>query len=316
MFPDQVRALVLDGVLDPIAWSTGRDGAGDRLPFSTRLRSGVGSWDALVSAFDECDRVGKVRCPLAGDAAEEWRRIIHRLRQGPAAVSGGTIVYSDVIGGALGALYNRAAYRFLMRAIHHLYRDLFVQRDHNLAKGDLVAAFRTLARSQPGPYSRWAPAGSRPSTGFGPRSIHPTFEGVACADSVNPTNPFAWVEAGAIADRMGPWFGRAWTWFSGPCATWPGSSDDAFRGPWRVETSSPVLLVANFHDPATPISGARTLNTLLDGSRLLSLDTWGHGAIGQSECSDARMSSYLVSGALPPAGLVCQPDKQLFPVRG
>jgi pimeloyl-ACP methyl ester carboxylesterase len=314
MFPDQVRALVLDGVLDPIAWSTGRPGWGDRLPFSTRLRSGVGAWDALVSAFAECDRVGKQRCPLAGEAGVKWQRIIKRLRHGPAEVSGGTIVYSDVIGGALGALYSRGSSRFLMREIKRLYRELFVTRHHRNAKADLVAAFRKLARSQPGPYAGGALAGSRSSAAKA-RPIHPTFEGVACADTINPTDPFAWVKAGAVADRMGPWFGRAWTWASGPCATWPGSSDDAFFGPWQVETSSPALLVGNFHDPATPISGARVLTTLLGGSRLLSLDTWGHGALGESACSTARMASYLVSGALPPEGLVCQPDKQLFPRR-
>jgi pimeloyl-ACP methyl ester carboxylesterase len=316
MFPDQVRALVLDGVLDPVAWSTGRGDSGERLPFSTRLGSGVGAWEALVSAFSECDRVGRARCPLAGEAGEKWRRIVHRLRQGPAQVSGGTLVYSDVVGGALGALYNRASYRFLMRDIGNLYAELFVEQPRSRTKVDLVTAFRTLPRPDIGPYAepRWA--APRPSAALAPRPFSPTFEGVACSDSVNPTNPSAWIHAGVVADRQGPWFGRGWTWASGPCATWPGSSDDAFRGPWQTDTSSPVLLVGNFHDPATPISGARVLNSLLEGSRLLSVDTWGHGAIGESDCATDRMSSYLVDGILPSAGLVCQPDKQLFPIRG
>jgi hypothetical protein len=32
-----VRAVVVDGVLDPIAWSTGRGDEAATLPFSTRL---------------------------------------------------------------------------------------------------------------------------------------------------------------------------------------------------------------------------------------------------------------------------------------
>src|SRR6478672_11777306 len=34
MFPSRVRAIVVDGVLDPIAWSTGRGGEAATLPFS------------------------------------------------------------------------------------------------------------------------------------------------------------------------------------------------------------------------------------------------------------------------------------------
>src|SRR6478752_5937212 len=43
LFPDRVRALVVDGVLDPIAWSTGRGNEGSTVPFSTRLHSDDGS---------------------------------------------------------------------------------------------------------------------------------------------------------------------------------------------------------------------------------------------------------------------------------
>ena len=39
LFPSKVRALVVDGVLDPVAWSTGRGDQARTLPFSTRLRS-------------------------------------------------------------------------------------------------------------------------------------------------------------------------------------------------------------------------------------------------------------------------------------
>ena len=42
MFPDNFRALVIDGVLDPVAWTTGAAGQRD-LPFSTRLRSDQGA---------------------------------------------------------------------------------------------------------------------------------------------------------------------------------------------------------------------------------------------------------------------------------
>jgi pimeloyl-ACP methyl ester carboxylesterase len=310
MFPDDVRALILDGVLDPVAWSTGRMGLGDELPFSTRLRSGVGAWDALVSAFNECDRVGKARCALAGQASDKWRRITHRLKQGPARFGHGTINYSDLVFGTLGALYSQSSYHVLMHEIARLYRALFGPDKTGQAKRGLGAAFRRMAASRPWPYG---PVRLFGSTATKAQAISPTFEGVACSDSVNPTDPTAWVHAGAVADRQGPWFGRAWTWASGACATWPASKDDAYLGPWRTTTAAPLMIIGNFHDPATPISGARIANTLFDGSHLLSLDTWGHGALGESECVTTRMQRYLIHGVLPSSGMVCQPDHQLFP---
>jgi pimeloyl-ACP methyl ester carboxylesterase len=50
LFPDRVRAIVIDGVLDPIAWTTGAPGQQD-LPFSTRLRSDQGA-QATLGEFD------------------------------------------------------------------------------------------------------------------------------------------------------------------------------------------------------------------------------------------------------------------------
>ncbi|HET8787746.1 MAG TPA: alpha/beta fold hydrolase [Actinomycetes bacterium] len=47
LFPGKVRALVVDGVLDPVAWSTGRGDQARRLPFSTRLGSAKGAYETL-----------------------------------------------------------------------------------------------------------------------------------------------------------------------------------------------------------------------------------------------------------------------------
>jgi pimeloyl-ACP methyl ester carboxylesterase len=307
MFPDRIRAMIVDGVLDPVAWSTGRGDAAKTLPFSTRLRSGVGAWESLTSAFAECDRVGKQRCPLAGQAASKWLRIVHRLKRGPVKIEGYRLTYPNWVGDALGALYDRSIYRPLMRYIKATYREMFGARGSR-AGNDVAAARERLKRAVersplPGPY------------GFRFGTEYPSFHGVSCADSLNPRDPRAWIPAGKLADRHGPWFGRLWTWVSSPCAKWPGSKADAYRGPWAVDTSAPVLVVGNSHDPATPITGARVLNTKLEGSRLLIMDGWGHGALGTSDCVTSKMARYLVDGALPPAGTVCQQDKQLFPKR-
>jgi pimeloyl-ACP methyl ester carboxylesterase len=66
MFPSRVRAIVVDGVLDPIASSTGRGGEAATLPFSTRLHSDVGAQATLNEFFRLCDARGS-RCPFSGE---------------------------------------------------------------------------------------------------------------------------------------------------------------------------------------------------------------------------------------------------------
>ncbi|UPK74882.1 alpha/beta hydrolase [Nocardioidaceae bacterium SCSIO 66511] len=315
MFPDRVRAVILDGVLDPVAWSTGRGDAGRKLPFSTRLRSGYGAYEAWMSALDECARVGKKRCGASGDVEHMWRAVIRKARKGKLVVGKQHVRYESIVGDVLSGLYARQSYRSLMRYTQRLYRTSKAKpgsRLHAQASADvqrLAKRLRAIRRELPGPYAA-------PQVGPQARGFSDAFSGVACSDTANPKRPNAWIRASKRDDYTMPWFGRLWTWSSSLCAGWPGSSADAFHGPWRVKTSTPVLIIGNSHDPATPISGARAANRVLAKSRLLMLDTWGHGAIGQSRCVTDKMADYLLGQNLPEAGTVCKPDRQLFPPRG
>jgi len=311
MFPDQVRALIVDAVLDPVAWSTGRDDAAQTLPFSTRLGSGLGAAETMRSALQECNRVGSRRCALAPNAQGKWNRMVSRLREGPVRLTeGGQVSFADVFGGVLGALYDRRAYPFIMRQLHQLHRDMFGGGQGARTGHDPVAALQELAeRVRPDRGGPWGFA-SRANT------VSPGFEGVACSDTVNPRNPSVWEDAAAFDDRRGgSGFGRLWTWASSVCAGWPGSSADAFRGPWQLDTSTPVLVVGNAHDPATPITGAVALHELFGNSRLVTLNSWGHGALGESACVTALFDDYLSTQSVPASNVRCRPDQVLFPRR-
>jgi pimeloyl-ACP methyl ester carboxylesterase len=334
MFPGRVRALITDGVLDPVAWSTGRHGAGTKLPFSTRLRSGHGAAEALLSAFAVCDHVGRHRCAFAGNATSKWKTMVARLRQGPVRFAGGRLYYASLVEGVLSSLYGRSAYRPMMRDLQTIWNHFPTTPARTKTAGPEVSAAdakaltqaskRLADRVQPFPYgsrvtSPRAATSTAPSTvrqpGYGPL-FFPMFEGVACADTVNPTDPFAWQRAAVKSETTGqPWFGRLWTWASQACPRWPGSHADAYRGPWSIRTAYPVLIVGNSHDPATPISGARALHRAFKNSRLFSMNGWGHGALGTSRCVTRTFQAYLVHRDLPSAGLVCQPNKGLFPAR-
>lgn len=317
MFPGRVRAMVLDGVLDPIAWSTGHGASGDRVGFSTRLKSGRGAYEALRSALMECDRVGEKRCSAAGGAYEKWKTIARKARNGSLVVKKQPIPYNAVVDYVLGGLYDQREYDILAQYIQYLYDQTTTGSGTRADQRASVQTARIADRLQTvmrrrqrsGPYAASSEKHRIPHV----RTVSNPFATVACSDSINPRDPTAWVRASRRDDHISPWFGRPWTWNSSICATWPGSSADAYRGPWSTRTSSPILLVANTHDPATPLSGARVANRLFSGSRLLLLDGWGHGALGKSACVARHTEHYLIAQQLPHSGTVCTPNVPLYP---
>jgi pimeloyl-ACP methyl ester carboxylesterase len=329
LFPDRIRALAVDGVLDPVAWATGRGAQQARsVPFSTRVRSHVGAHEALVAAFTVCDRVGHRRCPLAGDAERTWRRMLHVLADGPVRIRGfGVLHYQDLVGVALGSLYDRQAIPYLVDGLEELSHPLLDGAGSaDRVRAASTALRRALARRLvPGPYAGGTSLSDPVVDPTGTPTRHaraarvrflPAFPGVACSDSLNPARERAWVAAADRAERTGAWFGRIWTWASGACARWPGDGSDAYRGPFESETSAPILAIGNTHDPATTYLGAVTVTDLFPRSRLLTLDDWGHTSFGASDCAAERLTHYLVRLRLPPAGTVCRPDAPLYPRRG
>ena len=199
MFPDNIRALAVDGVLDPVAWATGRKpGQWHRDPFSARLRSQTGAFESMRDALAQCDVAGKQRCALAGDAAGTWRAVLRKLSHGPVRIKNfGKVYYQDVVGLALGVLYDRQSIPFLMEYVDALAERLLDRQHESRGYGAALAALQRSIRGQllPGPYGADSGApgdpwggpvnGSAPPTG-GRSSYWPGFEGVACSDSLNP----------------------------------------------------------------------------------------------------------------------------------
>jgi pimeloyl-ACP methyl ester carboxylesterase len=83
LFPDNVGRMILDGVIDPVAWSTGRNWASYFFPVTTRIRSAEGASDTLNEFFRLCDEAGIEVCPLAGDAESRYASVLQSLREEP-----------------------------------------------------------------------------------------------------------------------------------------------------------------------------------------------------------------------------------------
>ncbi|RGC70894.1 Carboxylesterase A precursor [Micromonospora sp. MW-13] len=311
MFPDRVRALVVDGVLNPNAW-VGQGKARNQLQ-ETRLRSADGAYAALHEILVRCDKAGPAACPLAaGDPVASFELVAKRLRKKPVVIDDPdtgetyTVSYADFVGAALNALYAPYGYDDIVG----MTADLLVLTDP--AAG--TAARRAEARTAIARRAATARQQVRRGYDFPYNNGLETFLGVDCTDAYHPKDAGAWPALAAKEDKRAPYFGRLWAWGTAPCArdTWTVRDTDAYTGPFTRRTSAPVLVVGNYWDPATNYQGAVGSAALLPNSRLLSSDSWGHTAYGTSACATGAVDAYLIRGTLPAKGKVCVGDVQPF----
>lgn len=293
LFPDKVRALVVDGVLDPVAWSTGDPGQ-ENLPFTTRLRSDVGAQDTLNEFFRLCDEAGE-GCAFSDPAGSAARYdALHDLLS-TSPITFDDFVYDErmLVGDTLGPLYNSAVWPDFAA---YLAAVESIAETPDLLD---VAAFQSQRRS--------VGAGRG---GFPNYPGYEGFQGVGCADSTNPDTLAAWTAA--AAEPQDSYFGPLWTWASSSCSAWPGDQTDRYTGPWNAKTANPVLVVNTTFDPATPLHGADRLASLLPNSRQLTVKGWGHTTLFLSADADQAVSDYLVNGNVPAPGTVFTQDVAPF----
>jgi pimeloyl-ACP methyl ester carboxylesterase len=299
MFPNNVRAVIIDGVLDPIAWTTG-SGDGSTVPFSTRLRSDAGAQATLNEFFRLCD-AGGASCAFAPNSAARFAALGNLIKAHPVPItfpdgSTGEVNYSILIAMTLGAMYDSSSWESFAAALADL--------EGQASAATLGVRFQRF----------WHPDNVYITKRGFPHYTNfiESFPAVACSDSDNPHSYGAWSTAGAAADAAFGYFGRLWTWASSICAAWPTSDADRYVGPWNHNTANPVLIIGNQFDPATRYEGAVIAAGLLPNSRLLTVHGWGHTSLFLSSCADAVQTRYLVDLTLPSVGTVCEQDHVPF----
>ena len=293
MFPDNVRAIVIDGVVDPISWATGRGNEAERLPVGIRLKSDQGAFDTLLAFFSDCE-AGAKNCAFSdGNPRRRFARLARQLRHQPVELpdgAGGTFLftYADLVGLTFGALYVPPVWPKLARLLQRL--DTFVNPRR------AAAAIRALR----------VRLGLHPGHDY--EQILEGFAGVWCSDTDTPDDAAAWSLAARAADRRNPYFGRPWAWTDSICQPWPGADVDRYTGPFDRQTANTVLVIGTRNDPATRYRSAVTTSKILSNARLLTLDGSGHTSLFLSGCIDGHVATYLLTREVPPHGTVCPVD--------
>lgn len=317
LFPSRVRSMVLDGVVDPIAWSTGRGQESATTPTTMRLRSDVGAHEAIMSAIAECENVGERQCAEHDVIRDDWAALTTRLRGESVQLGEGDLSmevgYDLIISLALGSLYDAEGVPDLLSFIHEFRQTVDNPGEARLNRPTprLRAAHkRVMERDRENRRTRIAYDPPAPEEEW-PPTWEPTFEGVVCTETKNPQNPRAWIAAGKAADRRAPGFGPLWTWSSSVCAGVPLSAG-RYMGPFTKKPAGGMMVMTTKHDPATPYSGARVMKSLSPGARMVTVDGWGHATLDMSGCATKVRTSYIVSGRLPASDQLCKPDHDLF----
>lgn len=329
LFPDRVRAVAIDGVIDPVGWAG--TAATASVPQTQRLRSGEGAAKALNEILVRCGKAGPEYCQLAvaGDPVKTYAEIVAELKAAPVVITDPEtgevlfeITYPVLISFLLGDLYSPDGWMFVDMDLSAVLSLLEPPADPGspAAKRQAVARQTLLTKATTQASEVRAAAREKERLGRLVGWAFPYFNGpeafqsVLCTDGRNPSQASDWATYAAQNDRTAPGFGRLWTWVSAPCATstWTVRDEDSYRGPFTRTTANPVLVVGNYWDPATNYQGAVTTSKLLPNSRLLRSDSWGHTAYGTSACVDTAVERYLMTKKVPAAGTTCVGDAQPF----
>jgi pimeloyl-ACP methyl ester carboxylesterase len=273
LFPTKVRAMVLDGALDP------------SLPTVTSLDDQSAAFDAdLASALQACQ--SDTSCPwqATGDPVSAYRALLAKVTAHPLAVAGTnrTVGEAAFLYGTALTLYDTSYWQDLYKAL------AAAQQGDGSIMLDLFDSY--TGRNADGTYSNELEANAA----------------VNCLDA--PPVPVATVEADLPqAARVAPVFGPSDLLSEIQCDYWPVPATGTV-GPIHADGSPPIVVVGTTGDPATPYADAVSLASQLQHGVLLTRVGEGHTAYPYSSCIRSHVDSYLVGLTVPAKGLRCPTD--------
>ncbi|MGH3171140.1 MAG: alpha/beta hydrolase [Trebonia sp.] len=325
LFPGKVRAMVLDGNVDPVAWATGYGDESRELSTTLRLGQDEGMATTLRAFLTLCGQATAGSCAFSagsGPATQaKYQALLRRLRRHPVALGGEIITYAltvDAVGLYLYTVAPEPGGDIGWTNLATLLQELWT------ASGSAGASSAGAGSAGAGSadWVRMPAAVPGLASFIGEAALDPTEQAYSgseqaiatlCDDSPNPRSPASYAAQAAFAYARSGAFGPFRAWATEPCARWPAFDADRYAGPWNVTTANPLLIVGNTSDPATPYQGSVAMAHDLARTRLLTVDGWGHtDLLNPSACAQAYESAYLIDGTLPPVGATCQPDQQPF----
>ena len=274
VFPRNVRAMVLDGAVDP---------AQD--PIAQLIDQGRGFQKAFDTFAAWC--AGQADCALGPNkdqAVTKFQSLVRPLIAQPVSVSDGRkLSYTDATIGTVQALYLSDLWPALNRALLELGQG----------RGDTLMRLADFyyGRSEDGTYS----------------ATMDVFQSVLCVDSPPIKDPNVARDVDARYRQVAPFLdsGQPPSPALDNCAFWPVPPTGGPHEP-QVAGLPPVVVISTTQDPATPYQAGVNLADDLD-ARLLTFEGTQHTAFLQGiSCVDNAAIAYVVKLELPAEGARCK----------
>ncbi|GAA4394799.1 alpha/beta hydrolase [Tsukamurella soli] len=274
-FPHNIRAMVLDGAVDP-----------SEDPSKSNVRQMAGFQTVFDDYAKDCAK--SAACPLGTDptkAVDNYHKLVWPLIDHPVPASPGRpLSYQDAATGTIQAMYSPNLWRALTVGLAQLRTGTGTMMQR------LADAYQ--GRDANGHYSGMMDA----------------FTAINCMDSPAITDPVALGRLDTELRQAAPFnddgrgTGHA---AKGACAYWPAKNT---LSPHRVVVPADmakVVVVSTTHDPATPYANGVSLANQLNAA-LITFEGSQHTASFEGNtCVDGAVTRYFQSLTVPPAGLRC-----------
>ncbi|MFF5206525.1 alpha/beta hydrolase [Streptosporangium sp. NPDC000396] len=262
LFPDRVKRLVLDSVVDPRkVWYASN--LSQDLTFDRRHQDFL-KWTARHNDVYKLGATGR-------SVSFAWYAMRERLGTRPA---GGVVGPSE-----LDDIYSVAGYSDMV------WPQLARAFSAYVKKGDTAPLV--------GAYRRHVEADAKAENNYA------VYLAVQCRDAAWPRSWADWRTDMVKMHARAPFLTWLNAWYNAPCAFWsePGGTPVKIQDSPKLP---PIMIAQAEHDAATPYAGALQMRKLFSGARLLTVPGGNHGVVlGGNRCADRYLAAYLKDGTLP-----------------
>lgn len=268
-FPQNIRAMVLDGAVDP------------KLDAVEKIVRQMASFQQAFDDFAQQCTTGP-QCALGTDPAkanDRYHTLVDPLVQKPAqTLDPRGLSYQDAVTGTANSLYTPRYWEFLANGLNALAQGTPPEEL-------LLLSDEYFGRDKSGHYS----------------NLQDAFNAVRCVDEITPTDSASWVEADWRIRQVAPFMSYGeFTGFAprDVCAFWPVPPTTTA---YAATSPGPnkVVVVSTTHDPATPYQAGVALANQLDAS-LITFDGTQHTVVFKGvKCVDTAVVNYFVDLTRP-----------------
>nr|WP_296066217.1 alpha/beta hydrolase [uncultured Actinoplanes sp.] len=268
LFPTKIRAMVLDGAIDP------------RQTFVQGSESQAKGFEHAFTNFSNWCKLTPDKCPIAPDARKAVTDAMTAAQKSPVKYADGRGATAGwIFTAVISSLYTETGWTALANAI--------AQLKEGDAKGMFDLADQYAERKPDGTYSNLFDANLA----------------VNCADTKDAPPVDDVRELQSQWRQKYPLFGASLAVQMLPCTFWPGTRDPYPAGP--ATGAPPIVVVGTTGDPATPYENTAALASMLGVGHVLTWEGEGHTAYPSTKCIVNAVDGYLIDLKVPQEGLRC-----------